>query len=458
MAKKAIFVGSAAETKELAASVARALADKGYRPLRWWLEFPAGSITLDRLLEIAKEEADGAVFLFTSVDKTWYRGESLSSPRDNVVLEYGMFVANLGRKRTLILKDEGARLPSDITAITFVKIIDDVATVAERTVRHFDEQFGDPTPPLLEAIAIIADPTVVEDQIGSTLPMDWCNRNLYFGVEGAKAWLETVNEPAYSPKNQELKLRRLLLKALEQVDARSFVSLGPGDAVRDVEIAIKLRQKEPWLQYIPVDISDGLLVRAIKCLSDQVRVPAGILADFEDRLNFIQRQLRIHATSPILFTLLGNTLGDLDNYEGSFLSSLGNMMQTGDFFLLEVSLAGPKWNRKGDRRGKHSSYGPAYRRFIANGLSRRTAESVESIVANFRSRFRFNDGESDVENTKCIDVVDTESQRLACTIRRYDWESLLAWIDSVKQFNILFKDNAFIDELLGDGVILMIRR
>ena len=72
MAKKASFVGSAAETKDEAANIARALADSGYRPLRWWLEFPLGSITLDRLLEIAKEEADGAVFLFTSADKSWY--------------------------------------------------------------------------------------------------------------------------------------------------------------------------------------------------------------------------------------------------------------------------------------------------------------------------------------------------------------------------------------------------
>lgn len=456
MAKKSIFIGSATESKESAAYIARALSDHGYRPLRWWQEFPPGSITLDRLLEIANE-ADGAIFLFSGVDKTWYRGELSSTPRDNVSLEYGIFAARLGRQWTLVLKDADARLPSDISAITYEKLGEDLATVAERVILHLERQFGQYTPPPLEAIPIVADPAVVEDQISFNLPPAWHNRDLYVGVEGARCWLATVHEPSYSPKSQELKLRRLLFDALDEVDVRTFVSLGPGDASRDVEIAIHLRQNEPALQYIPVDMSDGLLLRAITLVSNQIRVPVGILGDFEDRLNFIQRQLRTHAVSPILFTLLGNTLGDLDNYEGSFLRSLRNMMHPGDFFLLDVSLAGPKWTKARDRGGKAASYGMAYRRFIANGVSRRTGESVEAIAAQFPQRFRFENGESDVEKTRCIDITDQKSRRLVCTIRRYDWESLLVWLEREMDFEIVCKGAEFIDDVLGDGVVLMKR-
>jgi predicted nucleotide-binding protein len=117
MAKKNIFIGSASESLEIAKAIAQALAESDYRSLRWWQEFPAGSITLDRLLELSKS-VDGAVFLCTGLDKRWYRQELSQVPRDNLILEYGIFVTRLGRERTLVLKDSDTRLPSDIAAIS----------------------------------------------------------------------------------------------------------------------------------------------------------------------------------------------------------------------------------------------------------------------------------------------------------------------------------------------------
>jgi hypothetical protein len=197
-----------------------------------------------------------------------------------------------------------------------------------------------------------------------------------------------------------------------------------------------------------------LLQRAVNVLSEQVRVPIGILGDFEDRLNFIHRQLRIYGIHPILFALLGNTLGNLDKYEESFISTLRNDMQRSDFLLLDASLAGPKWDINMDRRGKHLSYGPGYRRFIATGVSRRSGESVESIVANFEDRIGFVKDGSDVENTETIEIVDSRSLRLIQTIRRYDFDSLVQWLDKKMGFDVVYKNTIFIDEVLGDGVIL----
>ena len=158
MARQSIFIGSASESKELASAIAKALADAGHRPLRWWLEFPPGSITIDRLMEIAAS-ADGAAFLLTSTDRTWYRQEVSGSPRDNVILEYGLFVARNGRQRTLILTEQGTKLPSDILGITSEKILEDAQTVAERTVEHFNRQFSDPLPPPLEAFDLLLIPS-----------------------------------------------------------------------------------------------------------------------------------------------------------------------------------------------------------------------------------------------------------------------------------------------------------
>src|ERR1700752_5046686 len=118
MAEKSIFIASAAESRAIAEAISLELEAHGYRPLRWWTEFPPGSVTVDHLLKIART-ADGAVFLCSGVDKVWYRLSETASPRDNVILEYGMFLSTLGLQRALLLKDEGTRLPSDIHAVTY---------------------------------------------------------------------------------------------------------------------------------------------------------------------------------------------------------------------------------------------------------------------------------------------------------------------------------------------------
>jgi Predicted nucleotide-binding protein containing TIR-like domain/Histidine-specific methyltransferase, SAM-dependent len=455
MAQKSIFIGSAAESKEQAAKIAQGLADAGYRPLRWWKEFPPGSLTLDRLLEIAGE-VDGAAFLFSAADKTWYRGQVSGAPRDNVILEYGMFVVCNGRQRTLMLAESGTRLPSDVGGITYEHIIEDIQTVVERTVDHFNRQFSDPLPPALGVIRLAVDPTVLEQQMMTPLPAGWHQRDLYFGIEGARGWLAAVGEESYAPQAHELKLQQLQLSAVKALSVRTFASFGPGDAEVDKEIAISLRDREPWLQYIPVDFSDGLLQRASRLLSDHVRVEVGILSDFEDRLTFIARQIRDYAVRPILFALMGNTLGNLDKYEKSFLTTLAStVMRPGDYLLLDVSLTGPQWSRDVDRRCKHSSYGPGYRRFIATAVSRRSGDSIESVIQKFDSRINFANGASDVPKTKAINIIDGSTGRNVLTIRRYDWSSFVGWLEENVDLKIEFKEPLFDDETLGDGVVLL---
>src|SRR5467141_2455227 len=79
MGKKTIFIGSAKETIEVAKKIAQALGDQAYNPVRWWTAFQPGTVTIDELTKYARS-VDGAVFLFTGIDKTWYRGAEVMSP------------------------------------------------------------------------------------------------------------------------------------------------------------------------------------------------------------------------------------------------------------------------------------------------------------------------------------------------------------------------------------------
>ena len=443
----------------MAERVAQAIAYAGHEPRRWWREFRAGDITLDRLKKIARD-VDGAVLLFTSVDRVWYREKQLEAPRDNVILEYGLFVAHLGRSRTMILTDGSAKLPSDVNAITYEKIINDTETVAQRVVEHFREQFTRFPEPTLRGVPIIADPDVVNNQIRIPTPRAWGSRSLYVGVEGAQGWLATVDASTYAPDVQEARLRGLLSEALDGIEVRSLISLGPGSCETDEAIALEIQRKEPWLEYIPVDICDALLLRAVHLLTRQVRVPLGILADFEDGMSFIHQQLDDYATPPKLFSLLGNTFGNLDRRERNFLSRVGQRMRPGEYLLFDVSLAGPQWTIEHDRRGNHASFGPEYRRFIAQGIARHSGnrDPVDAIAIAFDTRVKFEEGLSDVDDAKCINIVDTPTARVVLPIRRYRWDSLLTWLAKRQEFEIRFKQESFIDDVLGDGVILLRRR
>jgi hypothetical protein len=333
----------------------------------------------------------------------------------------------------------------------------DTSTFAERIVQHFNKVFTSTFPPSSEATTLVTDPVVLGRILSDKVPDNWHQRNLYIGIEGARRWLTTGSAADYRTKEQARQLNKLLLEAIEHIQVRTFVSLGPGDAENDKEIAIRLRQQDPLLNYIPVDISHGLVQRAAVELSSLVRVPVGILGDFEDRTQFINRQVRKYGTPPFLVALLGNTIGNLDGYERSFLHNISELLDNESTLLLSVSLKGPNWSLSTDSRFQHPGYSPSLRKFISHGLARQTGESSDSILREFESLIDFKEGGSDIPNTTAIDIVDTRSENVIVSVRRYEWPSLLQWLRNDMRFEILYsKDVTFSDEK-GYGVLLLRR-
>lgn len=118
--KPTIFIASSSE----AISVAEAVHIKLEQEMRvklWENAFDLSSITITTLINKTKE-ADYAVFVFHTDDKTLIREKEYSSVRDNVVLELGMFIGALGLEKCFILVPRSAeitfRLPTDLAGIT----------------------------------------------------------------------------------------------------------------------------------------------------------------------------------------------------------------------------------------------------------------------------------------------------------------------------------------------------
>jgi predicted nucleotide-binding protein len=124
-----MFIGSSSEQLKRADSMNRFFNAKKMQCLPWNTLFNPGSITIDKLLETI-EKADFAVLIISKDDVTESRGKKAQSPRDNVLLELGLFMGRLGRERTFLVHEEDAKIPSDLLGLTRISFSDN------RSFRH----------------------------------------------------------------------------------------------------------------------------------------------------------------------------------------------------------------------------------------------------------------------------------------------------------------------------------
>lgn len=118
-----VFIGSSRETLSFVHQVASWLEDAGHEPLPWDDPelFLPGDNTFRKLIEISKE-SDGAIFIFGEDDKVWYRRDALAQPRDNVLVEYGLFSGALGQNRVVVCRSGESKMPTDIGGILYVDL------------------------------------------------------------------------------------------------------------------------------------------------------------------------------------------------------------------------------------------------------------------------------------------------------------------------------------------------
>lgn len=117
-----VFFGSSTESATFMETVASWLEPLPGTKLVLWNTpeaFPPAEFTLDRLLRLTKL-VNAAVFIFGEDDKVWYRESQEAQPRDNVLLEYGLFASRLGVGNTLICRVAKAKISSDLLGLTTV--------------------------------------------------------------------------------------------------------------------------------------------------------------------------------------------------------------------------------------------------------------------------------------------------------------------------------------------------
>lgn len=125
MPTETIFIGSSSEGQRYAQVIASAIR-KEHPSLRlrcWWHKevFKQGEVFIETLEREVKSASSG-IFVFSPDDLTEVREELRWMPRDNILLEYGMFVGLKGRPRVAIVQVGEAKLPSDLSGVTVARV------------------------------------------------------------------------------------------------------------------------------------------------------------------------------------------------------------------------------------------------------------------------------------------------------------------------------------------------
>jgi hypothetical protein len=115
-----LFIGSSSEGRPVARNLQAELeATSLCEVVRWDQDvFEPSGYALDSLIAVAAR-VDFAVLVATPDDVVVSREMTAASVRDNVVLEFGLFVGALGRERTYLLAtDHKVKLPTDVLGLT----------------------------------------------------------------------------------------------------------------------------------------------------------------------------------------------------------------------------------------------------------------------------------------------------------------------------------------------------
>ena len=114
-----VFIGSSMEGLKIARTLQAELeAATDCAVKRWDTDtFAPGSITLDALIDRANS-VDFAILVATGEDTITSRGTQSAAVRDNIILEFGLFLGALGRERVYLLSVGDAKLPSDLQGLT----------------------------------------------------------------------------------------------------------------------------------------------------------------------------------------------------------------------------------------------------------------------------------------------------------------------------------------------------
>ncbi len=137
-ARPRVFLGYCGQARTTAVDIQQYIErDLGVSVRNYAMDFQAGGTIFEEIERSARECSCG-IFLFTNDDPLVSPVEGVAAPRDNVVFEAGYFMHAKGKQRTLIIREQGAKMPADVGGNIYVLLKDrnDISPI-HRALRKF---------------------------------------------------------------------------------------------------------------------------------------------------------------------------------------------------------------------------------------------------------------------------------------------------------------------------------
>ena len=182
-----------------------------------------------------------------------------------------------------------------------------------------------------------------EDQIAQEF-MDALERHdlpekfFYWFPLSIRAWINLCGDGAYRNyvrSHSVLQNHAAEIVSMLPSEPIELISLGAGQGTKDILIMEHLQKQGKYLNYRPVDASQGLLEIACQSAKDKNFACRGLKADLNNDSHLTEMQA-IFDEKPRLIMMLGNTLGAFDPLK--FATKLDNIMRPQDFLILDGEL------------------------------------------------------------------------------------------------------------------------
>jgi len=116
-----VFLGYSSQASDVANTIRVFLAEKVGVTVFDWHDFRPGDTIWDSI-ERAESLTNCGIFLFMADDRLGSGSKQQFAPRDNVVYEAGYFAGAKGRQRSLIIREKGAKVPTDLGGILYLEL------------------------------------------------------------------------------------------------------------------------------------------------------------------------------------------------------------------------------------------------------------------------------------------------------------------------------------------------
>ncbi|MBO3745392.1 L-histidine N(alpha)-methyltransferase [Streptosporangiaceae bacterium NEAU-GS5] len=216
------------------------------------------------------------------------------------------------------------------------------------------------------------------------------NRHRYIGLRPTIAWLQSCRDPSYPVMYDSLEsFARLWDRCQDALDSETpyhYVSLGVGDGDKDRHVIDRLGLDGSGRFYLGIDISSHMLRLGTRETSR--RLPGRLLPielDFEGAASIrVLRELldSLVGDEPILFSLLGNTLGNVDR-DLEFTRNLTMLLNPQDRLAIEVGTTDRLDAATAGEAARERDVSRSYKEFATAALGMYTNLSIDTNWLEF---------------------------------------------------------------------------